>query len=148
MPEYSDIYIITGKRDSVTVEDFLQHFLPQREESADEYEIPQYSNNPEKVFNKAYELMKHCERNRKVEYSIYWRARGGVKPEHGMVFYLEDGNVIYGLSTDAEDQAYARRLLQEMKSYFNASHGYIGHEASPNVGSYTEFLKQVELHEP
>ena len=46
MPEYSDIYIITEKRDKAIVESFLQHFLPEREESAEEYEIPQYSENP------------------------------------------------------------------------------------------------------
>lgn len=147
MPEYSDIYIITGKRDRATVEKFLQHFLPQREESADEYTVPQYSDNPEIIFNKAYELVEHCEINSNVDHSIYWRARGGRKPEHGMVFYLEDGNAIYGLSTDAENHRYAKSLLHEMKTFFNVSHGYIGHEASPDVKNYTEFLEQEKKHE-
>jgi len=47
MPEYSDIYVISDKRDKNTIDLFLEHFLPKREESADEYEVPQYSENPE-----------------------------------------------------------------------------------------------------
>ena len=148
MPEYSDIYIITEKRDKATVEDFLQHFLPQREESADEYEVPQYSEKSEIIFKKAPELVEFCEVNKNIEHSIYWRALGGAKPEHGMVFYLADGNTIFGLSTDAENQQYAKSLPDEMKTFFKVSHGYIGHEAPPDVNNYAEFLEQEKRHEP
>ena len=147
MPEYSDVYVITEKRDRTTVESFLQHFLPEREESAEEYEIPQYSENPKIIFEKDHELIKYCELNKDVEHSIYWRATGGRKPEHGMLFFLKDGNAIYGLSTDAENTQYAKALLEELKAYFGSQHGYIGHEASPNVNNYVEFLEQEKIHE-
>jgi hypothetical protein len=148
MPEYSDIYVISDKRDKNTIDLFLEHFLPKREESADEYEVPQYSENPEVVFNSAFELIDYCAKNKNIEHSIYWRALENRKPEHGMVFFLEDGYVIYGLSTDAIDQPYAKGLLEEMKTLFGTNLGYIGHEASPDVTNLTEFKEQIEVHQP
>ena len=70
MPEYSDIYIISEKRDRSVIENFLDRFLPQREESADEYEIPQYSDNPESIFTEASDLIEYCAKNRGMEHSI------------------------------------------------------------------------------
>lgn len=147
MPEYSDIYVISEKRDRKTIEAFLNNFLPEREESADEYEVPQYSDNPELMFSEARELIEYCEDHKNIEHAIYWRASGNSKPEHGMVFYLSDGFVVYGLSTDASNQQYAAQLLVELKKYFNTTHGYIGHEASPDVDSYSEFLEQEVAHQ-
>ena len=148
MLEYSDIYVISDKRDRKTIEKFLNDFLPNREESADEYEVPQYSDNPEVIFGKAAELIDYCEKNTNIEHAIYWRATENSEPEHGMVFYLKDGFVVYGLSTDASNQEYAAALLNELKEYFSTTHGYIGHEASPDVESYSEFLRQEVAHQP
>lgn len=147
MPEYSDIYVISDKRDSKSIEAFLDHFLPHRTESADEYEVPQFSDSPKVLFKTAQELIEYCEENRDIEHSIYWRATKSSKPEHGMVFYLNDGFVIYGVSTDASDQEYAAYLLNKLKKFLNATHGYIGHEASPDVDSYSEFLEQEMVHQ-
>lgn len=148
MPEYSDVYVISDKRDKNTIELYLDRFLPRREESADEYEVPQYSENIEVVFNTANELIEYCAKNKNTEHSIYWRAVDNGKPEHSMVFFLEDGYVIFGLSTDAIDQPYANRLLGEMKDFFGTDLGYIGHEASPDVNNLAEFKVQIETHKP
>ena len=148
MPEYSDIYIISDKRDKSTVDDFIEHFLPRSEESADEYEVPQYLDSPNISFDNASGLIEYCAKNKNIEHSIYWRSLENRKPEHGMVFYLEDGYVIYGLSTDAIDQPYANTLLEELKSYFGSDLGYVGHEASPDVSNLTEFKAQIEAHKP
>jgi hypothetical protein len=53
MPEYSDIYVISKKRDSATVGRFLDEFVPAREEGADEYEVPQYAGTPTRCYDKA-----------------------------------------------------------------------------------------------
>ncbi len=147
MPEYSDIYVISDKRDGKTIEKFLQDFLPNREESADEYEVPQFTDKPEVIYKKDRDLIQHCEKNKNIEHAIYWRATNGSKPEHGMVFYLSDGFVIYGLSTDAANQEFAAELLIEMKKYLNTAHGYIAHEASPDVENYSGFLQQEVAHQ-
>jgi hypothetical protein len=148
MPEYSDIYVISEKRDSETVTKFLNHFLPEREESADEYEIPQYSDSPELILTKANELVEYCCNNKSTEHAIYWRGLNQRKPEHGMIFYLQDGNVIYGLSTDASDSKFANELLLNLKEHVGTNLGYIGHEASPDVDDLNEFKQQIAIHKP
>lgn len=146
MPEFADIYIISRKRDQDTVEHFLERFLPNRADAADRYEFPQYSSKPERVFTSSPALIAYCAANSHIAYSIYWKTTGDTKPEHAMVQYLGDGYVIYALSTDADDQPYAGQLLDEMKNFFAVTHGYVGHEASADVGSYREFLMQEKLH--
>lgn len=148
MPEYADIYIISEKRDRAAVEGFLGRFLRRRAESADDYPVPQYSENPEIVFERAADLIDYCDANRGTVQSIYWRALGDSKPEHAMVFYLKDGNVIYGLSTDASDQNYAKNLLKDLKDHFNAEHGFIAHEAAPDAEDHAEFLAQEKVYKP
>ena len=148
MPEYSDIYVISEKRDSRTIDAFLDRFLAKREESADEYEYPQYADNPETVFRNVSEIIAKCIENKTAEYGIYWRATENAEPEHAMVFFLSDGHVIYGLSTDASHQSYAKQLLSELKDLLGSQLGYIGHEASPDVTNLHEFKLQIEAHNP
>jgi hypothetical protein len=144
MPEYADIYVISERRTQSSINDFLNHFLPLREESADEYEVPQYSSNPELIFQEARELISYCEENKAEVHGIYWRALEERKPEHAMVFFLSDGYVIYGLSTDAVDEVYVGLLLDELKQFFDTELGYIAHEMCPSAESYIEFKQQIE----
>lgn len=148
MPEYLDIYVISDIRDENKVEAFLDFFFPEREESADEYEVPQFSESPDVVYSKAEDLVKYCSANENTEHAIYWRALNQRKPEHGMVFYLKDGHVIYGLSTDASDSFFAKELLVKLKANLGSNLGYIGHEASPYAENLNEFKQAIERHRP
>jgi len=148
MPSYSDIYVISEKRDRQTIEEFLNEFLPARDETADEYEFPQYSDNPEVMFRTADEALKKSINDRELDYRIYWRALNDAKPEHAMVFFLADGYVIYGLSTDDAHPEYASDLLSKMKSFLGSSLGYIGHEASPDAENIEQFKREIDAHQP
>ena len=148
MPEYSDINVIAEKRDISTVKRFLDHFLPKRKETADSYELPQYSNKPEIILNFDHEILSHCESNKHTEYLIIWKASEENKIEYGTICYLKDEHVIYSLSTNAENVGYAKELLGKLKAFLNSKHGYIGNEASPEVNNYSEFLEQEKMHEP
>ena len=59
---YADIYLVKNSRSKDLVISFLNHFLPQREESADEYLIPQYSDKPKFEFSELDELMDFLEK--------------------------------------------------------------------------------------
>jgi hypothetical protein len=64
MPQYADCYVLVPSRDSAIVEQFLGRYLPgSRQESADEYEIPQYADTPHTIFGSAPELMAYLEGN-------------------------------------------------------------------------------------
>lgn len=144
----ADIYVIKKSRSRSLVNDFLNHFLPQRTESAAEYCIPEYSGNPTFVFESADELMSFLEKNENYSNRIYWKnADENSLNKHGMVFYNEDGSMIFGISrnadmsgelnTDSEDQC-----LIEMKEYFDTNLGYILYETPP-ADSYSEFVEIV-----
>jgi hypothetical protein len=148
MPSYSDIYVISEKRDRKTVEDFLDKFLPDRDEAADEYEFPQYADKPEEILSTAEEAMTKAIKNRELDYRIYWRALNEAKPEHAMIFFLADGYVIYGLSTDDAYPKYASELLSEMKLFLGSNLGYIGHEASPDAENLEQFKREIDVHQP
>lgn len=148
MPEYSDIYVISNKRNREALFSFLDEFVPEREESCDEYLIPEFSENPIHIYQKADKVIDWCVSNKNEPYSVYWRSKSETKPEHAMVFYLKDGYVIYGLSTDAAFEEYAIELLNKLKIFIGSEVGYIAHEASPNCECYEEFENECRVWQP
>ena len=147
MPSYSDIYVISEKRDRKSVDAFLNEFLPQRDETADEYEFPQYSDSAEIIFSSVDDALEKCISERDIDYRFYWRALNDVKPEHAMVFFLADGYVIYGLSTDDAYPKYAFELLLRLQTFLQSNLGYIGHEASPNAENLEQFKREINVHQ-
>ncbi len=148
MPSYSDIYVISERRDSNSVEEFLNEFLPCRDEAANEYEFPQYSGNAEIIFSSVEDALNKCIDEPDLDYRIYWRALSEKKPEHAMVFFLADGYVIYGLSTDDAYPEYVSELLSKLQSFLGSTLGYIGHEASPDAESLEQFKREIGVHQP
>ena len=145
----ADIYVIKESRSKKIGIEFLNHFLPAREESADEYLIPQYSDEPIQKFDKADEIMSFLEINKEYSQSIYWRNIDDENPnKHGMIFYTSDGNMIFGISrnadmtgnlnTDNEDGC-----LNQMKAYFETHLGYIHYE-NPPASTLNEFIEIVD----
>ena len=148
MPSYSDIYVISEKRNRRIIDSFLNEFLSLREESADEYEFPQYAESPDIIYHKADKVLEKCVSEKGIAYGLYWRALNSRKPEHAMVFFLSDGHVIYGLSTDDAYPEYAAGLLEKMKSLLGSELGYIGHEALPDASNLEEFKLEISIHKP
>lgn len=99
MPEYIDLYFLGNDRNSENINLFLNRYLPERKESISEYIVPQFSTTPERVFNKVDELMKYLMKETNLYYSIYWSNQNKAsKIQHAMIFYTDDGKVIYGIS--------------------------------------------------
>jgi hypothetical protein len=144
----ADIYVIQKSRSKTKGIDFLKHFLPMREESADEYFIPQYSENPIIEFDNADDLMTYLESNPEYSQSIYWRNTDESNPnKHGMIFYTKDGNMIFGISRNADMSGNLKtenedECLKEMKDFFNTELGYINYE-NPPADTYDEFVEIV-----
>lgn len=120
MPRYTDIYVLSRRRTHREIEAFFGAFVPRREEAADEYEVPQYAVEPRYRCSRAEDLAVYCCDNPREQHAIYWRALEGAKPEHAMVFFLADGHVIYGVFTDAADEAFVRMEMERLKQYFGS----------------------------
>jgi hypothetical protein len=144
MPEYADIYVLSKTRTPTAIIAFLDTFAAKREEAADEYEVPQYSNSPKIVFRRAAELIDYCCVNPREVHSIYWRAMDGEKPEHAMVFFLSDEHVVYGVSTDAADERLAHVFLARMKQHFGSEDALLCYEACPpeSADAFREQIRQ------
>ena len=141
MPEFTDIYVLSKSRDIAEVAAFLDTFATVREETADEYEIPQYSQNPTHVFRSAEHLIDHCCRYTDEPHAIYWHTSSG-EATYAMVFFLSDGHVIYGLSIDSENQAKINHLRQSMVEHTGSPGALITWERPP-PNSALEFKRKL-----
>lgn len=145
MSFYADIYVLVETRSKKMAVEFLNYFLPVREESANEYLIPQYSDNPMYTFKKAYDVMNFLELNQDCEQSIYWRSADEDSiNKHAMIFYTTDGCMIFGISRYTDESTKNEdSCLEQMKQFFKTDLGYIDYE-NPPVKSKKEFVEIVE----
>lgn len=145
----ADIYIIKKTRSKKTGLDFINHFLPEREESATVYEYPRFGKTVELVFNKAEELMTYLENNPISHHCIYWRSINKDNlNRHGMIFYTPDSYMIFGISRnhrDFNDKRNEEECFEELKRYFETEDGYITYECPPE-DTYRKFMEVVKSY--
>lgn len=145
---YADIYAAIKTRSKKQALDFLNHFLPEREESDYIYEYPQFGKDTEREFKNRDELMTFLETNVKAEYNLYWKGTNASKTnKHAMLFYTEDESLIFGISCDADKGGNFNtnnedECLKLMKEYFKTEIAYITYEAPP-ASTFKEFCEIV-----
>ena len=145
----ADIYVIKKSRSRKIGIDFLNTFLPNRQESADEYFIPQYSENPIHKFDNVGKLMIFLESNREYAQNIYWESTVDENlNKHAMIFYTKDGCMIFGISQNAETNGEFNTktidtCLLKMKEFLKTNIGYIDYE-NPPANTYKKFVELVE----
>jgi hypothetical protein len=98
MGGFHDLYALAPQRTADAVAVFLAQFVPQRVESADEYEVPQFADEPKLRCNSADELIAYCVEHEHEQHVIYWRSLGSGDPFHAIVAFTSDGGLIFGLS--------------------------------------------------
>jgi hypothetical protein len=143
VPEYADIYVLGGKRCTNAIIDFLDHFLPSRRESADEYEVPQYSKTPYIVFNTADELIAYCCQNPKEPHTIYWQ--NDAEDEHAVILFLKDGGLVFGISTPADNHSKVDAVSNELGSFFGTDEVIVTYEDLPpeSVDDFHSFFANL-----
>ena len=141
MPDFADIYVLSKSRSSEAVLAFLETFAKSREETAEDYEIPQYSESPKQVFGNAESLIEHCCVNANEPHAIYWRISSS-QAAHAMVFFLSDGHVIFGLSVDSENEVGISKLQRKLIEHTQSSQSLITWERPP-PDSAVEFMRLV-----
>jgi len=151
-----DCYVITNRRDKAFILSFLDRFVPNRKETADEYEFPQYSSQPQMIFPTADQLMTFMEKTPFEPHTIYWaNEQRNDFLTHCMCFYTEDGFLILGGSchrrlkhpgTIEIDMTYTENFLKELKDFSKSEHGYITFEEPPPI-NMVEFLKCCHIIE-
>lgn len=143
MPERVEIYVACAHRDPEVAHEFLDHFLPVREPSAEEHSVPELATDPTHVFQTAAELMAHLHEADAEGYAIYWRRVGEGEPHQAMLVYTEDGGMIAGLVAPPSTQ---KALLVELASVVGGVFGTVTREERPPA-TITEFVARCRRHE-
>jgi len=115
---------------------FLDHFLPDREETADEYLVPQFSETPKIEFRDAEKLLAYLCETPDEPHAVYWRSKADCDPGFAMVFPTTGGQIVYGLSVGENELEF----LETLKSFVDSPIGYIDFE-NPPPDNPTDFEK-------
>ena len=130
---FADCYVLTDKRIESFIEEFLDHFVPERRETADEYEVPQYADNPIENFRTAKEAVNYLVMNNSVEHSLHWENPIRSALRGAEIFFNDDGSVIMGIycETKYPDTEIEDKIFKEIKEFCGSEEGYITYEDTP-----------------
>jgi len=142
--DFADCYVLTEKRTQEWIVRFLNEFIPNRKQQANEYEIPLYSTHPTFVFKKDEELIDYLEKNKNIPHTIYWTNEEDSDLRGVMVFFTNDGYLIPGIycETLANDTSIEDNYFNQLKLFWKTDQGYITYE-QPAPHNKDEFLKIV-----
>lgn len=143
MPQYTDCYFLVENRERSIVESFIARFLPFNKQAAEDYPIPLYADNPKMIFKDLNDILLYLEKHTDLDYSIYWKncdEKSLIK--HFMVFYTDDGKIIFGISTIGSDPAEKKVVLlfNQILDFLLSKVGCITVEEPPPFNSL-EFIK-------
>lgn len=130
MPLYADCYVLVEARSRDRIELFLSHFLPQRVIGVNGWIVPNgVPPDSGTEIKDVDEVIAHCMRNPNEYQVITWRSTKDTPPRIAEVYFTDDGNMIFSLSSyEGEDED---KWLQQLKDFFDTVTGYIAYEAPP-----------------
>ncbi len=142
---FADCYVLTNKRTKQFIYSYLNNYIPNRHETANEYEFPQNSDNSTIIFRTAEELIDHLEKNKNDIHTIYWSNNDKSEIRGAMCFFTNDGQLIAGLycETKSPDTTIEERHFMDLKNFCDSDIGYIDYE-EPASHDTIEFLKKVK----
>lgn len=146
---FADCYVLTDKRTESFVDKFLNHFIPDRREVADEFEVAQYEDNPIEMFKTAKEAVTFLVNNKNIKHSIYWANPNKSDLRGAELFFTDDAHIIMGIycetkypNTEIED-----KIFKELKEFCKSDEGYITYEDTPphNSKEFREEIKNMKV---
>ena len=142
---YADCYVLSEKRTSAFILSFLDTFIPNRQESAVEYEVPQFAETPKIVFKTAFELMEYLTINKEEIHTVYFSNTDKTDVKGAMCFFTDNGQIILGIycNTMYPDTTIEDKVLVDLKSFCDNSNGYITYE-EPATIEISKFLERVK----
>lgn len=142
---FADCYVLTNQRTYAFLLSFLNHFLPQREAYASEYEVPQHADFPDRVFTSPEELIAYLEDHPSEVHAIYWENKEESTLRAGMCLFTSDGQVIVGLTSETHypDTSLEKYCLKQLKDFCKSSIGLIEYD-TPAAKDTAAFLKRIQ----
>lgn len=134
---YYDVYALCVDRSAVSFGKFRSAFLTHAEEAADEYEFPHLADSKEFITKDLPVILEKLYHEKEEDYAIYWRVYLDEGTTAAMMFFTDDGYIIYGL-TVSED--IAETVLEKLKKLFSSEIGGKTFEQPPPLNS-KEFIE-------
>jgi hypothetical protein len=133
------IYVLGVDRASAVVSAFLDHFLPIRARLDEDYPFPQFSRDPPLiVFSADTELISYLADKPKARYQLYWGQRStDIEVAIAMLFYIEDGAVIFGLAVESTK---TEKWTNALVNFLGAEYFILGWE-QPSPETAKEFIE-------
>jgi hypothetical protein len=129
--ESLDLYALAGERSHRVMRRFRDRWLTGFEESADEYEFPQYAVRPDAVYGSPWQLIDRLLAEPTQPHSLYWRNPRPGHVLHAMLFFTTDGGLIAGLTVTTEDPGLTATTLRRLAKSVDARYGYSAWEQPP-----------------
>jgi hypothetical protein len=141
-----DLYALAGERSREAVRRFRDQWLTGFEESAVDYEFPQYSDRPDTVYSSPWELIDRLLAEPAQAHSLYWRNPSPGHVQHAMLFFTTDGALIAGLTVATSDLELAGMTLRRLAATVDARFGYATWEQPP-LDRASEFKAEARNRE-
>lgn len=142
---FADCYVLTNKRSREFITSFLDTFLPNRQQAASQYGIPQFSESPDLLFTNVDELITYLEQHSNEMQAIYWLNKEASPLRGAMCIFTSDGKLIAGLYCESlrPDTRCETVYLQRLKEFCGSTIGLIEYE-QPAAQDTPEFLQRAE----
>lgn len=136
-----EVYVVCAARTVEMATQFLNRFVPNRSQTAQDYVYPELSDNSECIFSSADELIKKLVAEPSESYGIYWDREDDGDPFQAMLFFTADGGLIAGLATKSPNIA---NVLLSLSEVVGGHFGLAIHEEPP-PDLMSEFIQKCRL---
>lgn len=139
----TDVYVLASERSTAIAKRFIDTWVSDFDETASEYEFPQYSDKPFVVYSSPTELIQKLVEVSNEPHSIYWNNPKSDILMNGMLFFTKDGAMIAGVTVNTDDFEEIARYLKELSKIVGGRFGYAVFEEPP-VETVKEFIDAVK----
>jgi hypothetical protein len=136
------VYVLAPARSMANVTAFRERWLEGFEQSADEYEFPQYAASPDHVHASPWPLIDELLRETDEPHALYWHNPRAGEVGNAMLFFTSDGAMIAGLTVHDEEPISVARYLGALGDTLHADYGYVVWEEPP-PDTREEFLERT-----
>ena len=142
---FADCYVISANRTKTFISIFLTHLFQTAKKVRRVMSSLNMEKDTQQIFNSAEDIIDFLIEKPTEEYSIYWRNIEISDLRHIMCFFTNDGNVIFGISTETKysNTEIEDAVFKRMQDFLGSNEGYITYE-SPPPRNRSEFLELVK----
>lgn len=142
---FADCYVLSDKRTTEFIYQFLDRFIPNRKESAGAYEVGQYDEGTFPTFKSVQDTIAYLVDHPTLKHSLYWENPDAADLRGIELFFTDDAHVIMGIycETKYPNTEIENQLFKALQDFCGSKEGYIAYETPPPFSSVV-FKQNIE----